>query len=140
MRHQRPRSDHCPFPDFHSAHDDRTATERGAAANDSFLDPPIAFGLRLPVGIGRPWSAVVNKDNAMPNEDFIFNRDAIADEAVAGDLAASADARAALNLDKRSDTAVIANFASVHIHERTHPHACAQAHIVGDTGMGRHLS
>lgn len=58
---------------------------------------------RLPSGIGRPRKAVVDESHAVADEDFIFNRHALANKAVAGNLAPLADARAFLDFNKRPD-------------------------------------
>jgi len=53
----------------------------------------------------------------MTDEDFVFKVDTFADKTVAGDFAIAPNARAFLNLNKRSDGRTIADFAAVEIYE-----------------------
>jgi len=51
------------------------------------------------------------------DEDAVLNRDALADERVAGDLAATSDGGALLDLDERSKAAFVADDAPIQIEE-----------------------
>ena len=53
----------------------------------------------------------------MSDENLIFNRDAFADEGMAGYLAVPSDPGVFLYLDKRADLGVIANLAAVEVDE-----------------------
>ena len=66
----------------------------------------------------------------MPDEDVVFDRDAVADECVALDLAVRADRGPALDLDKRSDPGVVADLAAVEVRERLNDDALAELDIV----------
>ena len=53
----------------------------------------------------------------MADEDLILERDARADERVAGNLAAPADARAALDFDEGADARLVADLAAIKVDE-----------------------
>jgi hypothetical protein len=137
MRHQGSRTHHRPFADFDSAHDDSATAKRCSATNDGRLQLPIPVGLWLTVRIGCPRGAVINKHHAMADKHLIFNSHTLADEAMTRDFAPSPDPGSTLDFDERSDSAVVADFASVKVDERAHPYARPQPHIIGDAGMRR---
>src|SRR5690242_17210192 len=130
MCHQRTVSDRCSVSDFYSAHDDRATAERGTTANDRFFELPVAFGLRLSVGIRRPRGAVVDEDDSVADEHFIFDRHALADECMAGNFAAGADSGPPLNFNECPYTGIVSHFTSVQVDEGAHPHTCPQVHVV----------
>jgi len=68
----------------------------------------------------------------MSNESLVLDRHPLADKGVAGDLDAASDLRPFLNLDKRPDPGVIADFSSIQVDEVPDDHIFAQLHIGGN--------
>ena len=83
------------------------------AGGDHF---PISFSLRQPIRC-RSRVRIVDEHDPMTHEDFVLDRDAFADEGMAGDFAAGADDRVLLNLHKRADATLVADPAAVEINE-----------------------
>jgi hypothetical protein len=82
---------------------------------------------------------VINKHDAVADEDLIFNVDAFADKAVARDFAVPADARALLNLDERTYRRAVADFAAVEVYEVVDSNAVAEFDVGrDDTELPRH--
>ena len=61
-------------------------------SNNGLLNLPVRFGLEASVRVGGAGIGVVDEHDSMADEHIVFNRHALADERVAGDLAALADA------------------------------------------------
>ena len=60
---------------------------------------------------------------------MVFDRDAFADEGVAGDLAAAADAGVLLDLDKGADLRLVTDLAAVQIEEVAEPDVASQLDV-----------
>jgi hypothetical protein len=77
----------------------------------------------------------------MTDEDFVFEVDPFADKTVAGDFTIAPDARAFLNLNKRSDGRTIADFAAVEIYEMMNFYIAPELNVRSDhTELTRHES
>lgn len=113
MSNNRARADHCARADLDAAHNHGPAPNRCRATHGGFLHRPVLFRLRRPVAVGRARFTIVDEDHAMADEDFVLDRHAAANEAMAGDLAAPADSGAALDLDEGAQPRVRADFAAV---------------------------
>src|SRR5579863_1137588 len=135
VSYQRTGADHRTLANVHAAHDDRAAADRGVAMHHRAFKAPVAFALRRTIGIGRARPAIVDKNHAVADEDFILDRDPGTNEAVARDFAAGADQRVALDFDERADTGVRADFTAVEINERADADIRSQPHVAGHTGV-----
>jgi hypothetical protein len=72
---------------------------------------------------------IVDEQHTVANKHFVFDSDAGTNERVAGNFAALADVRVALNLDERADSRRVADAASVEIYERSKLHSITQHHV-----------
>src|SRR5439155_6293110 len=84
-----------------------------------------------------PGVQVVDKADVVTYEHFILDRHALADEAVALDLAACPDLRALLNLNERADRCFVPDLAAVQIDERVDAHVAPQLDVRGDAAKQR---
>src|SRR5947207_6601440 len=85
------RPDERAGPDPDSAEDHRSGAQGRPALDYRPAQFPVSPGLQRPVLGGRPGIAVIEEQHAVTDEDLILNGYAIADEAVALDLAARPD-------------------------------------------------
>jgi hypothetical protein len=100
--------------------------------NHGGLAIPIDFRLKLARGISRPRIAVVDESNTVTDEDPGLNRDALADEAMAANLATVADPGALLDFNERPNLCFIANFTAVEVHEPVNSHIATELYIWGN--------
>jgi len=83
-----------------------------------FLDTlPVHFALQRATLANRPRIGVVDEHHAVTEERAVLDRDARADEGMAGYLAVLPDFRSPLDLDERADLGPVANLTSVQIHK-----------------------
>ena len=101
---------------------------------------PVRLGLELPVPIGRPRVAVINKGHAVPNENAIFQSDAFTDEGMAGNLATGADFSPFLNFNECSDFGLVADLTSVEVNEPANANVPAQFDVRSDQSMPRNFA
>jgi hypothetical protein len=104
-------------PDRHARHDRGVAADGGAGADERARQRPVRVGDEPPLVVHRARTQIVREHHPMSDEHAVFEGDPLADERVAGDLAARADHGAALDLDKRADPRVRADRAAVHVHQ-----------------------
>jgi hypothetical protein len=61
---------------------------------------------------------IVDEHHTVPDENFVFDRDAGTNERVTRNLATLSDVRIALNLDERANLRRVSDAASVEVYER----------------------
>ena len=89
------------------------ASDRGATANAGGKDFPVRIALQLSLGVRGAGVPVIGEHHHMPNENFVGDLDAFADEAVRRDFAAVADHGSFLDFDKCPNRRFIADPASI---------------------------
>lgn len=112
-----PSANQSPFTDRHPAQDGRTGSDGGASLHHGGLAMPILFGLHGTIRIRRSWPQVIDERHVVPDEHFVLDGYSLADESMAGDLAAMADGRPFLNLNKCPDLTFVANLATIQVDE-----------------------
>ena len=122
-------SDNGIFADGHAAQDRRPAPDAGAALHHGGDRFPIIIGLQLACAGGGARNFIVDKDNPVTDKNLVLNLDALADEGVAGNFAATADAGPPLNFDERADPAFIADFAAVKIYKVVNNDVVAKLYV-----------
>jgi len=137
MCNQRAGSDHRSLAYDHTAHDDGSASDRRASFDDSRFQAPLAVSLREATGPGGARMTIVDEDDAVTDEDIVFDRDACTYEAMARDLAPLTDSGAPLNFDKRSHSCVVTDLASIEIDKGAQAHSFAQLNIMGHARVRR---
>ncbi len=105
------------FADSHAAQDRDATADAGSALNQRLPDLPVSFCLQRSLRSGGTGILIVNKDNAVADEDLIFNGHAFADKAVTRDFAVAADGHAFLDFDERADFGSVTDLATVKIYE-----------------------
>ena len=138
MSNNRARADHCARADLDAAHDHGPAPNRCRATHGGFLHRPVLFRLRRPVAVGRARFTIVDEDHAMADEDFVLDRHAAANEAMAGDLAVLSDSRVLLNLNKSPDFRVVTDFATIKIDELRQLDVLTELDVEGNAIMIHH--
>jgi hypothetical protein len=73
---------------------------------------------------------VVDKDDTVTDKDFVVDLDAGADERMTGDLATLADCGAALNLDERAYSCVVADGTTVKVRKRLNHNAFPEPDLI----------
>src|ERR1035441_5595228 len=73
--------------------------------------------------------SVVGENDIVPDENFLLQRHAFADESVAGNFAAAPDFRALLDFNERADLHIIADFTPVKIGETEDANVSSQLDI-----------
>ena len=91
----------------------RAGPDGGAALHPRRNALPIRLGLQSSAFVGGAGVEIVDEGDVVPHENIVLQNHPFANEGVAGDFAAMADARAFLNLNKGSNLYVIANLAAV---------------------------
>ena len=107
-------TDQCAFSDSYSTENDGTAAKRSASLNPRRHHFPVFLGLETVIG-RRTRIQIVNKDDAVPDEDIILDRDAFADEGVRRDLATPSNSGVFLHLDECSYLAFVADGATLEV-------------------------
>src|SRR6266852_1611214 len=110
-----------------------SGTNRCAFLHHGPLDLPIVFGLQPTLGRGCARVGIIDESYAVTDENVVLDRDAFANEAVAGNLAVLSDGCVLLNFNKRSYFRVVAYLAAVNIDEFGKPDVSAELYIRGDT-------
>src|SRR6266568_4209627 len=83
FRHDTARSDDGVLADGDVTQNDAAAANRRSMFDQSWLDNPVGFRLKLAAGIGRLRVAVVDEHDLMAHEHAVFDGDSFTDEAVA---------------------------------------------------------
>src|SRR2546423_950428 len=78
--------------------------------------PPVVLALGRPFGVGGPRVGFVDEAAVVADEAVVLHRPPLAQEGVAGDLAAGAHRHVLLDLDECADAGVIADAATVEVH------------------------
>src|SRR5215469_10714319 len=112
-----PGTDHGVFAHRYVAEYGGTRPNRGPFANPGLFNFPIGFCLQATVCVGCTRIAIVDKGYAVPNEDIVFDIDALADEGVARNFAASSDSHVLLHFDECADFGLIPDFTIIQIDE-----------------------
>src|SRR5581483_9486718 len=76
-------ADNGVLADRHAAQDRAAGPDRSASFHQGLHYAPVGFGLRRSVLVRRPRIFVIDKRHVVANENFILDRDALADECVA---------------------------------------------------------
>ena len=97
--------------------------------DESALAMPVSFALQVTLRIRRPWVAIVDECDVVPNENAFFNGDAFANECVAGDFTPRPDSSAFLDFNERTDLRFIADLAPVKIHESANPNIAPELYV-----------
>jgi hypothetical protein len=124
------------FPDGDAAEQDRAGANGGAALDQGGNTIPVGFRLQLSIFIGCARIQVIGKNHVVTDEDILFQGHAFANETMAGNFTAMADARALLDFHKGADFHVVANFATVKVGKGKEPDIFAQLHIGGNEPIG----
>ena len=82
------------------------------------------------MSIRRARIRVVDKHDAVADEDIVFDDDSLADERVTRDLAALADVGVLLDLDEGAYLRLVADLAPVEIDKLRQPHILAKLDVV----------
>jgi len=134
-----PRADEGAATDRHPAQDGAARADGGAALHErGFADPVLICGHGADSG-GGSRAPVVDERHVVPDEHFVLDGDAFANEAVAGDLAAPADAGSFLYFDEGADLGLVADRAAVKVSEGVDGYAVSELDVVGDEREGRRV-
>src|SRR5881227_1981867 len=135
----RARADYRALAYLDAAEDGRVRADGCAAADDCRFELPVRFGLRRAVFARGAGTAVVDEHDAVADEDFVLDADALADEGVARNLAARAYARALLDFDEGADARLVADAAAVEVDEAVDSNVAAQDNVRSDAAkLSRH--
>ena len=93
---------------------------------------PIGVGLQLSIRVGCSRIAVIDEGDAVPNENAFLQRDAFADESVAGNLATGPNFSSLLNLYERTNLGLIPDLAAVKIYKPADLDIAPQLHVRRD--------
>src|SRR3984893_2825961 len=110
-------ADDCVFAHGDAAKQSYARTDRGAAFDQGDFATPIVFGLQLAVAVGCARITIVDKSDAVPDKDVVFQGYAFTNKSVTRNLAARADSGVFLDLDKRSNLGLVANLAAIEVDE-----------------------
>lgn len=75
---------------------------------------------------------VVDKDNAVTDEDFVFDSHTFADKRVARDFAVATHVRAFLNLNERTNPGAVADLTAVQVDEVMDDYVATQRYVRSD--------
>ena len=116
-----------------------SATDTGCALDDRGNRLPIVISLQLALRVGGAGNFIIDKGDAMADEDFIFDGHAFANKTVAGDFTVAAYAGVLLNLNERTDPGPITDLTAVKIDEVMDNHVTAKPDIGrNDTKLSGH--
>src|SRR5207247_5811005 len=118
--------------DRHTAKNGRVAADARASFHGGRHDGPIGISLHRAFVGHRPRVSVVNEIDAVADEDFVFDRDASTDKAVARQFAVAADAGAFLDFDERADLCPVTDFAAVEVDEVVDDYVPAELNVRSD--------
>src|SRR5205085_1647086 len=135
----RARADYRALAYLDAAEDGRVRADGCAASDDCRFELPVFFGLGRTVGACGARASVVDEHDAVADEDFIFDADALADEGVARNLAARTHAHALLDFDEGADARLVADAAAVEVDEAVDSNVAAQDNVRSDAAeLARH--
>src|ERR1700720_1884167 len=117
LRYDASGADDCLLSNHDIAKQSHSRTNRSAFLHYGPLYLPILFGLQPTLGRSCTRVRIINESYAVADEHVVFDRDALANEAMAGDLAVLSDSRVLLNLNKSPDFRVVTDFATIKIDE-----------------------
>jgi hypothetical protein len=129
FRHHGTGTDDRALTNRNTTKNDGAGTNRGAPAYSRRNNLPVAYRLELSSGCSGPWKTIVYETHVMANEALVLDRHALTNERMRADLAASTDVRVLLNLDKTSNSSVIADGTTVEIDEMKNLNVSPHAHI-----------
>src|ERR1700693_4387359 len=110
-------ADNCLLSNHDIAKQSHSRTNRSAFLHYRPIDLPILFGLQPALRRSCARVGIVNESYAVTNKHVVLDRDAFANEAMAGDLAILSDSRILLNLNKSPNFRVVTDFATIKIDE-----------------------
>src|SRR5207248_2472370 len=125
-------ADHRAFTNRHTAKNCRATADACAALYDGGNRRPVTRGLPGSIGIGSTWQLVINKGDAVSNEDLVFDGHPFADETMTGDFAVAPDTCPILDLDEGSQAGAVADFAAVKIYEMIDDHIASEFYVRRD--------
>ena len=119
------------------AHGDATKqrgvrADRGASFHHRRNHGPIRLGLGDSTRAGGPRKPVVGEHHTVPEKYLVLDRDAFANEGMAGDLAGVANLRTFLNFNKGADARIVPDDTAVEIDESEKANVPAQLDVVFD--------
>lgn len=124
MQYDRTRTDHRAGTDGDPAHNNGPRTQRSPLVDrDKFLFP--RAGSRAFDG----GMAIIDKHHAMPDENILGKGNTGADKSMALNAAAGTQNYAALDFDKRSDHAIVADGAAVEVDKGIQLYPSAEDHV-----------
>ncbi len=134
-----PGAHRCLLANREAAKNYRAAADAGPALDDGGHRFPISLCLQIPSLVCGSRKLVIDENDAVPDEDFIFNRDGFADKTVTRYFAVTPYPRVLLNLDESSDFGSVTNFAAVEIYEVINNDIAPEFYIRrDDTELTRH--
>src|ERR1041385_5867622 len=120
---------HCAFANRHAAENRGPAADAGAPLYNGRNHRPITRDLPGSVRVGSAGNLIVNKSDAVPDEDLVFDRHTFADEAMTGDFAVAADTGTLLDLDEGSHAGAVADFAPIEVYEIMNDYIASEFYI-----------
>src|SRR5579884_4137128 len=110
-------ADNGVFADGHTAQNRAAGSDRRALLDHRLHYTPVGFAVWRSVLVGSARIFVIDERHVVANENFILDRDALADECVARNFHVFADESVLLNFNKRAYPAALSDGASVQIDE-----------------------
>jgi len=111
------RAHYCSFADRYTAQNGRSATDTGCALDGRGDWLPIVVSLQFALGVGRAGNFVIDKRDAMADEDFVFDGHAFANKTVTGNFTVAADAGVLLNLNEGTDYGPVTDLTTVKVNK-----------------------
>src|SRR2546429_652397 len=125
-------ADHCAFANRHAAKNCGAAADTRVPLYDGGNHQPVTRGLPGSISIGGAWNLVINKSDAVSNEDFVFDRHTFADETMTRDFAVAPDTCPLLDFDECSNAGAVADFAAVKIYKMIDDHIAPEFYVRRD--------
>src|SRR5438876_11606772 len=125
-------ADHRAFANHHTAKNCGAAADTRPPLYDGGNHRPVTRGLPGSISIGGAGNLVVNKSDAVSNEDFVFDRHTFADETMTRDFAVAPDTCPLLDLDECSNAGAVADFAAVKIYKMMDDHIAPEFYVRRD--------
>ena len=133
------RADDGALTDGDPAQDSGVAPDAGLGLHNRRNDVPVKFSLECAACGCRARILVVDEDDAMADENFVFDRDAFTDKAMRGNFAVATYACTFLDFDERADARAVADLAPVEINEVMNFDVAAQLDVRRDYAeLSRH--